>query len=607
MRPLFGLFLLLLGLTGGQLRAQTFVDSTGALTVADLRQRTFTNSTLLSSEYPTWVVIQVPTGLKAGRYCIDFGTAENVEVYYKESKVYSGNLVLPSKRSIPGDPRTACISIDDDTRTIYVRFPPAGLRGQQLMKHTIRPYEEVVSEFNAGQNMALIITGGMLVIIACAFVMFYFLNDVAFFYFGIYVTAFYVMVNKNLLVTFLGDVWPSFFLNHIINQSLFIIAPVSFLVFSYVYFKIRDKSKAWRLSFTVSFALGVLCFLVVVFGESNLSTLLILFYNLIALIVPLITAIHCYFVKKWRPAGYFVAGISVPLLVAFMIVAHNLHLIFVDRLDLYADFSMLVLCFVLGLGVVQRHSQSKLDQRNQEKEAEFHRLKSESLEELNETKDKLLSVLSHDLRGPVGNLRAILSLLSARAMSNEEFVQVSARLRTDVETTYSMLEEVLQWVKSQREGIVTRPTNFDLNVLVSDVVSMSSAQANAKRISIVVDHNSEITAFADRDHISIVLRNLLGNAIKFSPEEGVVRLSIDSDEQYAMVMIKDRGVGIPAEDVDKIIRHEKVTGTRGTQGEKGTGLGLLLCQEFITYNNGTFLLESTEGHGTTTGFTIPRK
>jgi signal transduction histidine kinase len=111
---------------------------------------------------------------------------------------------------------------------------------------------------------------------------------------------------------------------------------------------------------------------------------------------------------------------------------------------------------------------------------------------------------------------------------------------------------------------------------------------------------------ADRDHTRIILRNLVNNAIKFSPDRSVVRIHVTPEERHIRISIADQGPGISAERVERIMRGDKIESTRGTKGEKGTGFGLLLCRDFIQYNHGVFFISSTEGKGTTISFTLPR-
>jgi signal transduction histidine kinase len=227
------------------------------------------------------------------------------------------------------------------------------------------------------------------------------------------------------------------------------------------------------------------------------------------------------------------------------------------------------------------------------------------LEELNGTKDKLLSVVSHDLRAPVGHLRSILSMLSNKLITPDEFHGLSENLKHDVEGVHEMLEDVLNWVKSQHEGIVPHPLNFDIKVLADDVVQLAAPLASAKNIAINVDCNTHPIVYADRDQVHIIFRNLISNAIKFANSNTRITIRIISNASATEIKISDEGIGIREEDVKKIMTGMKVTGTSGTSGEKGTGLGLLLCREFIQLNGGTFFLESTVGKGTTVSFTFP--
>lgn len=140
--------------------------------------------------------------------------------------------------------------------------------------------------------------------------------------------------------------------------------------------------------------------------------------------------------------------------------------------------------------------------------------------------------------------------------------------------------------------------------LIYDVVSHTSGLSTSKHIELKINGPETINVFADRDHVNVVLRNLVGNAIKFSPFDEIIDVRVTKEDGSVRVSVTDYGSGISPEDVVRIMNREKVPGKQGTGGEKGTGLGLLLCQEFVQYNHGTFDIQSIPGKGTTVSFTL---
>ncbi len=233
------------------------------------------------------------------------------------------------------------------------------------------------------------------------------------------------------------------------------------------------------------------------------------------------------------------------------------------------------------------------------------------LEENNALKDKVFSIIGHDLRNPVGNIKTYIDafLLSGFELSDE----VSTLLK-DIsilsEQAFALLENLLLWAKNQSGRLTANPAMADIAEVIADVVLLIRHQADNKNISISRDPMSKTEAFFDTEQIAIVLRNLIWNAIKFTPVEGKIQLRVRPyDEQgkaYIKVEIEDTGVGIEAEDQKKLFDSRYHFTTFGTNNEKGSGLGLHLCREFVEMNGGTIGVQSEPGKGSTFFFTLPK-
>ena len=174
----------------------------------------------------------------------------------------------------------------------------------------------------------------------------------------------------------------------------------------------------------------------------------------------------------------------------------------------------------------------------------------------------------------------------------------------DLNFTISLMENLLQWSKSQMQSDTVRAEEVNLTQLVSEVLQLLHLQAEAKRINIDNKANSPAFVFVDRDMINLVLRNLLSNAIKFTPEQGTIIIGMNHLSSYVEIYIQDSGMGISKEAMDKINENNFYT-TKGTSSESGTGLGLMLCKEFLAKNGGQLLIESEPGGGSTFSFTLP--
>jgi signal transduction histidine kinase len=230
----------------------------------------------------------------------------------------------------------------------------------------------------------------------------------------------------------------------------------------------------------------------------------------------------------------------------------------------------------------------------------------EKLEETNRIKDKLFSVVSHDIKGPLSSLKLSLLLAKTGTLSPEEFNHVVSGIETHMEQTTEFIENLLQWARIQLRGIQYEPTMFELRTLIEETVHLLDPEVHAKGITILKNgFNDPLMAHVDPNMIRSVLRNLLTNAIKFTSPGGIITLTAKSDDQSQIISITDTGVGIPVEHRNRIFTLDSVT-TKGTKQEAGTGLGLILCKEFIDKNKGTIWFESEEGRGTTFYFSLPK-
>jgi len=186
----------------------------------------------------------------------------------------------------------------------------------------------------------------------------------------------------------------------------------------------------------------------------------------------------------------------------------------------------------------------------------------------------------------------------------EEVKSMVPDVLNDLNFTISLMENLLQWSKSQMQSDTVRAEEVNLTQLVSEVLQLLHLQAEAKRINIDNKANSPAFVFVDRDMINLVLRNLLSNAIKFTPEQGTIIIGMNHLSSYVEIYIQDSGMGISKEAMDKINENNFYT-TKGTSSESGTGLGLMLCKEFLAKNGGQLLIESEPGGGSTFSFTLP--
>jgi len=237
----------------------------------------------------------------------------------------------------------------------------------------------------------------------------------------------------------------------------------------------------------------------------------------------------------------------------------------------------------------------KVDQRTKE------------LKELNATKDKFFSIIAHDLKNPFNTLMGFSELMinNLDAYDRQQITEFVNIIHLTSKNAYSLLENLLEWSRSQTGRIQLRPENINLYNLVVENISLLTGIANNKDIKMVNEVKRDTIALADRNMINTVIRNLLSNALKYTSKGGTVKISSELKDDRAVIRIADTGVGIQEENLEKLFRIDINFSTRGTEDEAGTGLGLILCKEFIQRNKGEIEVASTFGIGSEFSFSLP--
>jgi PAS domain S-box-containing protein len=235
------------------------------------------------------------------------------------------------------------------------------------------------------------------------------------------------------------------------------------------------------------------------------------------------------------------------------------------------------------------------------------RLKNELLQAINAEKDKFFSIIAHDLRGPMSAFVEVTKILAddIQAMSLEEIREIITSMRDDSANIYSLLENLLEWSRLKRGVMEFNPVKLQLSALVPGSVNIISASANAKRIQIVTNVPENIFVTADKHMIDTVIRNLLSNAVKFTRPGGKVSLSaLNAPGSMVEICIADSGIGMSDDLKAKLFQINEKTSRPGTEGEASSGLGLLLCKEFVEKNGGKIRVESKENIGSIFSFIL---
>ncbi|MBL7759257.1 MAG: HAMP domain-containing histidine kinase [Sediminibacterium sp.] len=231
------------------------------------------------------------------------------------------------------------------------------------------------------------------------------------------------------------------------------------------------------------------------------------------------------------------------------------------------------------------------------------REKNSELEAMNKNKEKLFSIVAHDLRSPVAQLKTALDLLNRDFISADEFREMTGQLTRQIDDMQLNLNDLLLWSRSQMAGIIASPEKVPVRAVIKEIIALKTPLANAKKIrfSNLAD---DIDVWIDPDHLKLALRNILSNAIKFSYENGLIEISTSYSPTEAVIAIKDSGVGMSSEEVERLF-SDSFYSTQGTAHEKGTGLGLMLCREFLQKSNAHLSVTSSKGAGSTFFIRIP--
>jgi signal transduction histidine kinase len=285
------------------------------------------------------------------------------------------------------------------------------------------------------------------------------------------------------------------------------------------------------------------------------------------------------------------------------------------QIKLYAVILLLFAGSILVVLVMRNRNNKKLNDQlqlsNQQLEVRIKQ-RTKEIEEANKTKDQFFSIIAHDLKSPFNALLGLSVMLddNYETLTDPERKEFIHYLREAVDTLYQLLENLLNWSVSQRGILQLFPSKLQINNIIEDTLLLFSQQAQMKNITFSFENKTHEQAYADADTVKTILRNLISNAIKFSPLGGKVIIKtalseISDGAPLYEVQISDSGVGIPQDKQEIIFENPMEVKTKGTSNEKGTGLGLLICKDFVQKNNGQISLISEPGKGSTFIFTLP--
>ncbi|WP_179339875.1 tetratricopeptide repeat-containing sensor histidine kinase [Winogradskyella ludwigii] len=281
----------------------------------------------------------------------------------------------------------------------------------------------------------------------------------------------------------------------------------------------------------------------------------------------------------------------------------------------YVTIGLIMLCILLivvlffNLIKVRFH---KAELTKQKRKLSEEKIRTEAileqthhLEEVNQVKDKLFSIVSHDLKDSISSIKAFLDLLNEDSISKEEFYELIPELSENANNASALLFNLLNWSKSQMQNLEPKPELFNIQDVFHSKMALVEQKVEDKRI-VLIDESQRDFVFADRSMVEIVIQNLITNAVKFSRTGDVITISNLDANGKSLICIEDTGVGIPKINIDKLFAAHKNFTTAGTKNEKGTGLGLTIAKDLVELNNGKIWVESTENVGSKFFIELPK-
>jgi signal transduction histidine kinase len=271
-------------------------------------------------------------------------------------------------------------------------------------------------------------------------------------------------------------------------------------------------------------------------------------------------------------------------------------------IDILSSYAVTLVCTYLITNYLRKNYDR--EKQNAEDRANKIDIQNINLEQLNQKKDKLFSIIAHDLQSPLNSIITTLHLIAEYDLKEEEKKMLGDELLTLTKNTSNMLSNLLTWSKMQMDGRGVRLSSVHVYDVVERVLSIQKMVADKKSISIVSKIDPSVFVTADNNMLELIMRNLINNAIKFTPAGGAITIGLQVKDDYCQLMVTDNGIGIDPSQKEEIFSL-KSQSTYGTNNEKGIGLGLVLCRDLLALQDGELWFESELGQGSTFYATIP--
>jgi signal transduction histidine kinase len=345
----------------------------------------------------------------------------------------------------------------------------------------------------------------------------------------------------------------------------------------------------------LSFIYDVDLFETLVTGVGIIGTLVLIFM--------LVAGLIAYYKDQYEPAKYFISANALLVIGAILFILREMSLVednFYTRYILQIGFVIQVIIFALGLA--SRYNRTRVTVQLLEES-------KEQLSQLNSVKDKLFSIISHDLRNPLATMQSFLKLITQHheKLNEEEKKKMIKEAQGSLDYLNELLYNVLQWSKSQMHLLEFKPEKLLAKNALEKNIRLLYLQAHMKQVQIEQSISDDHFIYADKEMLDFIIRNLLSNAIKFSHKNSVIQISTEQKDHHILIHVIDEGIGMSDQTIEQLQKASLSNSRRGTAKERGTGLGLLICKEFIAKHRGELLISQRNQKGSQFTVLLPNE
>ncbi|SMD17393.1 sensor histidine kinase [Pedobacter nyackensis] len=561
-----------------------------------------------NSKSAFWLKIDYVSGSASNEYLIvDISSIENVDFYTHTSKGIihrtAGSIhksergVITTNNFLFDLPRDTQSQI---TKTIWLRLKTNNIL---IVPVKMATSENFIPGISIKKNLEAMYIGVLLTLFLFNTFLYFSIKDSAYLYYSIYVIsmAIYVVTYLRGYSYVLGDNFR-IFINH--YPHLFLsVSVISSILFSAKFLNLRKLSPKLNRTYQLVIACCLLMFFFSLIGFKSFSSTMAQLITLIASVVIWISGVVAY-QKGHRAAKYYVLAwtfMSVTIVAVVLSLANILSFqdYTFDFVPVGSTIELLLLAFALGdryrtilsnEQLVRDENYLLIQTQNQrlEKLVTDRTLKlSDTIVQLkasNAVKNKLFSIIAHDLRSPFNSLMSIFSLKEMNLLSFDELKMLLNENKKNIDTIHNTLNNLLYWAKSQMEAVKTTPTTFNLGTLIEDLTLVYAPLTQMKGINIDVQIPEQSLVYADENQIQLVLRNLIDNAIKFTPFSHTISISLSHKKEHLQICVSNTVSSTNELNIEGITNPDSHESTYGTSHEKGIGLGLHLCREYVKGN-----------------------